>query len=389
MKANWPTKKLEEVCDFKVVRNTKDLPYVGMEDVESGSGKFLGANKVSRKVKSATNYFNNSCILYGKLRPYLNKVMLPDFEGHCSTEFVPLRPDSNAISREWLWFWLRSQPVVSLMSRNTSGSRMPRANLKKLKETEIPLPPLAEQKKIVAKLEKLLVKVNEAKKLRAEAQEAANQLLPAELHKIFEEGRKKYELEGLGNVSDLVRGPFGGSLRKDMFVDEGYAVYEQGNVIKDNTASFRYFISDEKFEEMKRFEVSSGDILMSCSGTIGKFTIIPQKFTRGIINQALLKITPHKDTDVDYLRYALDDYLKQSTTHIKGGAIKNITSVKELKKFEIPFPSIAEQKKIVARLDAISEKARQLQDLQKSTERDLLALEQSILHKAFSGGLVN
>jgi len=139
---------------------------------------------------------------------------------------------------------------------------------------------------------------------------------------------------------------------------------------------------------MRRFEVSSGDILMSCSGTIGKFTVIPTKFKKGIINQALLKITPGGNTNVDYLRYALDDYLKQSTTHIKGGAIKNITSVKELKSFEIPFPSLLEQKKIVERLDGLSERTKRLQDYQESTSDDLLALEQSILSKAFSGEFV-
>ena len=70
-----------------------------------------------------------------------------------------------------------------------------------------------------------------------------------------------------------------------------------------------------------------------------------------------------------------------------GLAIKNITAVKELKKFKIPLPSLLEQKKIVARLDELSEKIHQLQEHQKSTQADLENLEQSILHKAFQGEL--
>ena len=86
---NYPTKKLGEVCDFKVIKNTKTLPYIGMEDIESNTGRFLGS-KESRSVKSVTAFFDQTSVLYGKLRPYLNKVFLPDFEGHSSTELVPL-----------------------------------------------------------------------------------------------------------------------------------------------------------------------------------------------------------------------------------------------------------------------------------------------------------
>ena len=60
---------------------------------------------------------------------------------------------------------------------------------------------------------------------------------------------------------------------------------------------------DEKFEEMKRFELKSGDLIMSCSGTMGKVAIVPANIKKGIINQALLKLTPSKNLDIEYLRY--------------------------------------------------------------------------------------
>ena len=74
---------------------------------------------------------------------------------------------------------------------------------------------------------------------------------------------------------------------------------------------------------MKRFAVRSSDILMSCSGTIGKFVIIQNQYTEGIINQALLKITPANEILVDYLKYLLKDYISEHIAkHTKGSAIK-------------------------------------------------------------------
>ena len=403
MKTNWPTKKLGEVCDVFSDGDwieTKDQSSSGIRIVQTGNigqGVFLNKEGRSRFISEQTfKRLNCTEIVPGDLLisrlpdPVGRSCIIPDIRTRMVTavDCTIVRVNEKKILRDFLLLYTNSLEYHTQIGAHLSGTTRKRISRGNLSQIEIPIPPLSEQRKILAKMKKVLAKVKEVKKLRAQAQEATNQLFSAELHKIFEEGRKKYELGELDRMAGLVRGPFGGSLRKDMFVDSGYAVYEQGNVIKNNTERFRYFVSDEKFEEMKRFEVSAGDILMSCSGTIGKFVIIPEKFKKGIINQALLKITPKENTTVDYLKYALQDYLALSTTHIKGGAIKNIASVKELKKFKIPLPPLPEQKKIVARLDALSAKIRQLQEHQQQMADDLEALEQSILSKAFSGQFV-
>jgi len=122
--------------------------------------------------------------------------------------------------------------------------------------------------------------------------------------------------------------------------------------------------------QMKRFEVLHGDILMSCSGKIGKFVIIPKDFKRGIINQALLKITPNQSVIGDFLKFSLENYFSLSNVHTKGIAIKNIAAVKELKNIEIPFPSIQVQKQIVIKLSAVQEYKKQLLE-QKSRLKEL------------------
>lgn len=157
----------------------------------------------------------------------------------------------------------------------------------------------------------------------------------------------------LGDVCRFVRGPFGGALKKDYFVEDGYAVYEQQHAINNQFNKIRYFIDTEKFEEMKRFELSPGDLIMSCSGTMGKIAIVPEGIKPGIINQALLKLSPRNKIDTTFLRYWLQSasfqYLLDEHTH--GAAIKNVASVSVLKDLEIPLPPLPEQKRIAAILD--------------------------------------
>src|SRR3989338_3353009 len=158
MSGKWEEKELGEVVNIEAKKNTKSLPYVGMEDIESGTGKFIGS-KEKRAVRSTTSHFTADHVLYGKLRPYLNKFLVPDFEGHCTTEFLPLRPDTRFLTREWLAVWLRHNETVDNIMATTTGSRMPRANMNLVKKFKIPLPPLAEQRKIVARLDFLSEKI--------------------------------------------------------------------------------------------------------------------------------------------------------------------------------------------------------------------------------------
>lgn len=157
----------------------------------------------------------------------------------------------------------------------------------------------------------------------------------------------------LQELADFVRGPFGGSLKKDSFVESGYAVYEQQHAINNQFSDIRYFITEEKYQEMIRFAVKESDIIMSCSGTMGKVAIVPFGILKGIINQALLKITPKENLLSRFLELYMSSPLFQYFLNkdAKGAAIKNVASVKELKKILIPNFSVSEQQQIVEKLD--------------------------------------
>jgi type I restriction enzyme S subunit len=91
------------------------------------------------------------------------------------------------------------------------------------------------------------------------------------------------------------RGPFGGSLKKSIFVESGFKIYEQQNAIKDDFQIGCYFITEEKYREMKGFSVKPDDLIVSCAGTIGRIAIAPENAEPGIINQALMRIRPNTD----------------------------------------------------------------------------------------------
>jgi type I restriction enzyme M protein len=128
--------------------NYEGLPYVGLEDIEPKTGRFIG-DLTPRKVKSSTYKFGTEHVLLGQLRPYLNKYLLPDFVGHCSTEIQPLLP-SKTLKREFLAYWLSTKSRE--IDATSYGARMPRARMDQVLEMEIPIPSLEEQEYIVQHL---------------------------------------------------------------------------------------------------------------------------------------------------------------------------------------------------------------------------------------------
>ncbi|MDT3020019.1 restriction endonuclease subunit S, partial [Staphylococcus aureus] len=145
----------------------------------------------------------------------------------------------------------------------------------------------------------------------------------------------------------IKRGPFGGALKKDIFVESGYAVYEQRNAIYD-ISNFRYYIDENKYNEMLSFSVQPNDIIMSCSGTIGRLSLIPQNFTKGIINQALIRFrTNHKIRSEFFLIFMRSNQMQRKILEANpGSAITNLVPVKELKLIPFPLPVKFEQDKI-------------------------------------------
>ncbi len=299
-----------------------------------------------------------------------------------------LRTENKEVLADFLSYFINGPAKVKLASYVT-GTNILHLSNKSIREIQITYPKsLAEQRRVVGILDKSFEAIENAKETAEKNLQNAKELFDRYSDDLYITLLEQYSASELSNLAKLVRGPFGGSLTKSMFVDSGYPVYEQRNAIGDFTNDFRYFIDEKKFQEMERFAVQSGDVIMSCSGTIGKFAFIEDNSPKGIINQALLKITPNeKKIDRKYLIFVLKKFIRDGSKHSVGVAIKNIVAVKELKKIQIPVPSLEQQKQIVKKLDELRCEVERLEAILRSKIADFEELKKSILQKAFSGEL--
>ncbi len=181
----WEEKKLGEIVEYDKKQSVhKGLPYVGLENIESNSGRFIGSLK-PLEVKSSTFYFNKEHVLYGRLRPYLNKVLLPDFEGHCSTEIFPIKIKKE-ISREFLFYWLIASATVKKINATWTGARMPRANMNQVLDFVFSFPKSkADQQSIVRQLDTLRAETKKLKSIYQNKLDYLEELKKSILQKAF------------------------------------------------------------------------------------------------------------------------------------------------------------------------------------------------------------
>ncbi len=325
----------------------------------------------------------------------------------------------EGVSNRYLFNYLLSQRAA--FHEASEGGAQPNLSKVKIVAFPFPLPPLAEQKRIVAKVDELMAlcdrldtqqqeqETRHAALARASLARFADAPTPANLTFIFHKSyaipptdlrksiltlavqgklvpqdpndepvrdqklrvRPSDDVYEVPNVwawtfwEDVLapgkaafkRGPFGSSLRKADFVASGYKVYEQYCPINDDCSFARYYITREKFEAMKSFAVQAGDFLISCSGvTLGRITQVPAVFEAGVINQALLRVRIEAavlDSLYFKMLFRSPFFQERIFANSTGSAIPNVKGVKDLKAMPIPVPPLAEQRRIVAKVDQL------------------------------------
>jgi len=276
---------------------------------------------------------------------------------------VALGSDLNVIRSKqngvFLSYYLNGALKIEI-AKGAQGDTVAHLYKSNLEKLGLAIPPLEEQQKIadcLSSLDALIAAQSEKiDALKTHKKGLMQQLFPRERETVprlrFTEFRDagEWEVKMFGELCHFVRGPFGGALKKDIFVSDGYAVYEQSHAIHGDLNSFRYFITENKYRELNRFAVHPGDIIMSCSGTMGKFSVLSENCKKGVINQALLKLTVKKDYRLDFVKFTLELPSNQEKllSQSAGGAIKNVVGVGQMKEINLFMPAIPEEQQKIA-----------------------------------------
>ena len=395
MKEGWTYKKLGELYPiimgktpprgiarfWDTKKETHNL-WVSIADLSKNEG---------REIKDTKEYISNEAI--GNITKIAKGSLLVSFkltlgkmafagDDLYTNEAIMSLGKRDDLSLKFLYYYFSSLDWGKIAggSEKVKGKTL---NKKSLSEIPIAYIPLSEQQRIVSRLDSAFAHIDEMKANAEKQVNEARALFQKALSKALEP-KEGWEEKKFKDLCAFVRGPFGGSLKKDCFVSSGYAVYEQQNAIY-NKFTFRYFIDEGKYNSMIRFSVAPGDLIMSCSGTIGKVAIVPECAAKGIINQALLKLSPKEFLDKYYLKYLMESSIfgKLIAQYSDGAAIKNIASVAILKDITLSIPPLSEQQRIVSRLDSLSKNVKALEENQRKVIAECDALKQALLRKVF------
>ncbi len=142
-------------------QSVNGLPYLGLENIESGTGKVI-ETETPIVSEGVTNYYQKDDVLFGKLRPYLAKVVLAKNEGVCTGELLVLSPKENQVDPRFLSYRLRADDFIKMVDNSTYGAKMPRANWNFIGNVSISLPQLSEQKMIADTLDEKIALLDQA-----------------------------------------------------------------------------------------------------------------------------------------------------------------------------------------------------------------------------------
>lgn len=300
---------------------------------------------------------------------------------------------------KYFYFWSLQLDLYDY----TNATTVPAIRKSDLEGIEMPLPPLAEQQRIVERIETLFAKLDETKEKLQNTLDTFEIRKTAILHKAFTgeltaNWRKhhgltmdSWEEKTLNDIASYKKGPFGSSITKAMFVPKTantYKVYEQGNVIRKDLTYGHYYITSEKYQELKGFSVKAGDILISCAGTIGEVYKLPPECEEGVINQALMRVRLNQNIIEGYFCYYFGEIIKDDVIDKSNGtAMKNIPPFKVLKAIQIKLPTINEQTEIVRIVDNLLAKEQKAHSIAQNALAKIDLIKKSILVRAFRGEL--
>jgi len=367
----WEPVRLRHVAHCPVERDGgESRPYIALEHIESKTGRLIDAVEIGARVDDGAALFGPGDVLFGKLRPYLHKVLHPAIEGSCSTELLVIRPHREVVATRFLYYTALSRGFVQWADATSYGTKMPRTSWDSIRAHEFVLPPLPEQRSIADFLDRETARIDElvAKKQRLiELLEEKRTALISHTvtkgldptvsmrdsgHSLIGQMPRAWALRPLKALVTKIgsgKTPRGGA---QTYVDEGVIFIRSQNVhfdglMLDDVA----FIDEVTDAEMRNTRVRRGDVLLNITGaSLGRCCV----FDLGVeanVNQHVSILRPRSHVVSDWLAFVLESRSLQTQIQVsQTGAAREGLNSSAAGSLLIPVPPSAEQAAVATQL---------------------------------------
>lgn len=394
MKTGWVTKRLGEVCEEireRIASATiQPRQYVGTENMLKECAGIVDSESVPKEVGLVC--YQKGDVLLSNIRPYLKKSWLSDREGGCSSDVIVFRP-SKCVVAEYLWRVLSQDSFFDYSMLKVGGAKMPRGDRNWIKAFEFSCPEsLAEQKRIVAKIDAAFEKID---KLKANAERNlanAKELFQSALNEAMRP-KPGWVEKRLGEVCSKIGSgatPKGG---RKSYCSSGVSLIRSMNV---HDHAFKYnelaHINDSQAHELDNVEICPNDVLINITGaSIARCCVVPADVLPARVNQhvSILRISDETEVVADFLCYHLISFeAKEALLKIgEAGSTRQALTKGDLESFVVSLPDLDEQKKIIDAIAAAEKSYLKLQSNYTRLIADCAEMRQAVLKEAFEGRL--
>ncbi|OAD45920.1 restriction endonuclease subunit S [Polaribacter atrinae] len=394
-----------EICDFENGDRGKNYPSRSAY-IDIGIPFFSAGNISDNKInKSSLNYISKErfdLLGSGKvrkgdilfcLRGSLGKFaeIEDDIDGGIASSLVIIRP-SDKVNLGFLKLFLESHLCSELIKKYDNGTAQPNLSAASLKKFKIPLPPLPEQQRIVAKLDGLFAKIDKAISLLEanilHTQALMGSVLDEEFGRL-EETSKVVSISEIADVKGGKRLPKGQKLL-EFKTDYPYIrvtdFSENGTIEIDKLK----FISKEIHEQISRYIITNDDLYISIAGTIGKTGIIPKQLNGANLTENAARLVYKDKSTIDnafVYYYTKSDKFKRFVEDSTKQVAQPKLALTRLKQIKLALPSLKKQQKVVEKFKHAEERLIALEETQTEKLNHLKALKSSLLDQAFKGEL--
>lgn len=349
---SWKKYELQELVSlgkekYNPQKDNQSYKCIELEHLSSGSGRLLGYTD-SLNQQSIKNKFTPGDVLFGKLRPYLRKYYLPEFEGVCSSEIWVLKGKNEKLNHKYLYYLIQSNRFLQNANKS-SGSKMPRADWSYLSELIFTIPSLSEQEKIASILSTWDKAIELKEKLVEQKKEQKKGLMQKLLTGEIRLNGFEREWKSV-KVKDLVKKVVDNRGKTPPLSSEGIELIEV-NALEANNKHPNYekiikYVNEETYNLwFRNGHPQKGDILVATVGSVGSAVIMNEN--RGCIAQNIIALRIKEEHNPDFVYYWMNssEYFKL-IKKVLMGAVQPSLKVPHLLNFDLFIPEMDEQNKI-------------------------------------------